>query len=204
MDTIIKTCSVEGCGGKYFCRTLCAKHYRSLFFYGGKNNEKYPKCQNTYTIEGDYVLMYLKRGKVCIFDKMDLQGVKKYVWNLTTGDHYVSCNKDRKTLLMHRLIMGFPKEIDHINGNGLDNRRKNLRIVTRMQNTWNMKKTHGSGRFIGVCFCKRRNKWIARAMIRAKHYYLGAFSSEIDAARVRDKWVKENKGEYGRLNFRHE
>lgn len=77
-------------------------------------------------------------------------------------------------------------EIDHINGNGLDNRIENLRLVSRVENGRNLKKksTNKSG-VTGVSWSKDRNKWVASIMVGGKTIYLGRFSSFDDAVSKR-------------------
>jgi len=104
----------------------------------------------------------------------------------------------------HRLVMGEPKgmQIDHINGNGLDNRKCNLRICTRAENRRNTKllRTNKSG-YIGVHFNKRQKRWIAQIQLNRKTKHLGSFTSAREAAIHRDSVARVMFGEYARLNF---
>lgn len=108
-----------------------------------------------------------------------------------------------KTIYMHHIILP-PKdgyEIDHKNGNGLDNRRKNLRFVTRSQNHANIGKTLGrSSKFKGVYKDKRINKWVSRIKVNQKNIYLGSFKNEKDAARVYNKYAVKFFGDFSKLN----
>jgi hypothetical protein len=99
---------------------------------------------------------------------------------------------------MHRLIMQAPKGmvVDHINGNGLDNRRCNLRLCTPAQNRRNRHKhAGGRSRFLGVSPCG--DKWNARVAGR----YLGLFDDEVEAAKARDRKARQLYGEHAWLNF---
>lgn len=105
---------------------------------------------------------------------------------------------------MHREIMDVPKHLvcDHINHNGLDNRKNNLRTCTRQQNTHNQKpRKKGTSKYKGVDWNKRQKKWRARIYYRGKCHYLGYFNNEIDAALTYDKKAKELFGEFACLNF---
>lgn len=91
---------------------------------------------------------------------------------------------------MHRVVAGEPPcglEIDHINGNGLDNRRANLRFVTHAQNLANQRPQQGrTSRFRGVCWLRRDQVWRAQIKSGGKTCYLGCFADEEDAARAYD------------------
>ena len=105
---------------------------------------------------------------------------------------------------MHRVIMDAPKgmHVDHINGNGLDNRRENLRLCTNSQNHMN-RKTHrdSSSKYKGVSWNKRNSKWQAYIGSGIKRKNLGYFASESDAAKAYDIKAKECFGEFARLNL---
>lgn len=198
----VKICSLGWCDDKVLARGLCKRHYSSFFKSGGRDESKYPKIHkgNIFTIKDDHVTFTMKKNKVCIFDLSDLDLVKKYTWHIGKG--YACTGTPDGRIDMHRLIMDFPKEVDHINGNRLDNRRKNLRRVTHQQNCWNVKKTRGTSKYLGVSWVKERRKWRAHIRIAPKNLFLGYYTNEEDAAMVRDRWVMEHRGEYGVLNFK--
>jgi len=108
-------------------------------------------------------------------------------------------------MTMHRQIMNCPMDmvIDHINHNGLDNRRANLRLATRQQNSWNIKKRPGkkSSQFKGVSFCKRDKRWEAYIIYGKKHIFIGRYDDEETAARAYDTKAKELFGEFAYPNF---
>lgn len=93
--------------------------------------------------------------------------------------------------------------VDHINHNGLDNRRRNLRIVTAKQNSWNMRSAKGRGtsNYKGVGWVKNKRKWRASISIDNKPKHLGYFEDEKKAAAAYDKAAKEHRGEFAVLNF---
>lgn len=95
---------------------------------------------------GDFIELKIigyKRNGSVLFDKEDLPIVKQYEWHINSNGYAVNRNTWRKnnhnTIRLHRLIMNYDGEhdIDHINGNKLDNRKANLRICTRAENLWN-------------------------------------------------------------------
>lgn len=132
----------------------------------------------------------LTQGKVALVDDEDYVELSKYRWCAAKSEktfyvsrHSPSVKGKRHTLLMHRVIMHPPEdmEIDHINGNGLDNQKVNLRIVTTRQNGQNrhQKKT---SKYPGVSWNKELMSWCANIQIKGRKRYLGAFNDEKKAA----------------------
>lgn len=127
-----------------------------------------------------------------IVDAADADWVNQSRWCLG-GKGYayraVSVGGAQQWHTMHRDLLGLAPgdglEADHINRNKLDNRRSNLRVVTRAENAQNMPKYRGSSsRFRGVHWAKKSNKWIAQARIDGRLRHLGCFDDEMEAARV--------------------
>ena len=146
-------------------------------------------------------------GRTALVDDADLELVSRYRWSyweqLRPGckvhGPYALASFRRGgrvvTIRMHNLVTG-RKYVDHANGDGLDNRRQNLRPATHGQNQANTGKRPGTtSRFIGVCW--RHGKWVAKI----KNRYLGRFTDEAEAARARDRAATEMYGEFARLNF---
>ncbi len=111
-----------------------------------------------------------------------------------------------RNILMHQEVMGFPGCIvDHINGDGLDNQRENLRLAPGSQdNPRNRRKVLGktTSKYIGVSWVKARGKW--RAMIRdasGKQTHIGYYFEEDQAARGYDAIAKVRDGTFAKLNF---
>lgn len=106
-----------------------------------------------------------------------------------------------KAVLLHRDLLGNPKGIvDHINGDGLDCRRSNLRLASASESAANVKlRSDNSTGFKGVS--PHRKKWSARIQWRGKRYELGDFSSCEEAVRAYDKAARELHGEFAVLNF---
>lgn len=142
-------------------------------------------------------------GQFALIDAEDADVVLPYPWSLSHG---YACRIRRPTdpqggshVYMHRVIAGTPvgMETDHINRDRLDNRRANLRIVTRVQNSANIGvRSHNSSGFIGVCYDKKRCMWMAYAK-----KYVGHFETPEEAALARDKAAFEMWGEFAQLNF---
>jgi len=107
---------------------------------------------------------------------------------------------------MHRFLLNvYDKKIlvDHINHNGLDNQRKNIRICTRSQNSMNQNpKAKSKSIYKGVSYKKERKKWTAQMVINGKSIYIGAFINEIDAAKAYDLYAVLLHKEFAKLNFK--
>lgn len=103
---------------------------------------------------------------------------------------------------MHRLILSAPKnlEVDHKNGNTLDNRRSNLRLCTRSQNAANIPTNRAKSGLRGVYFSKQKNKWKATITEGGREKHLGYFLDKESAARAYDKAAEESFGDFARLN----
>lgn len=154
----------------------------------------------------------LTQGKVAIVDNEDFERLNKYKWYANYMHKYwyvvrnIKKNKGKqKTEFMHRVIMNVPDylEIDHINHNGLDNRRCNLRVCTRSENNMNRRPRKGTSSYYkGVCWDKRSKKWIVRIQSNKKCIYLGCFNNEIVAAHFYDMKAKKLFGEFAYLNFK--
>ena len=104
---------------------------------------------------------------------------------------------------MHSVILGAPR-VDHINGDGLDNRRVNLRPVTHGQNIYNQRRrsTNTSG-YKGVSH-RSSGRWQAYIQAQGRRYHLGTFHDPADAARAYDTAATKLHGQYARLNFPEE
>ena len=150
----------------------------------------------------------LTRGLFAIVDAADYEELSQYKWYahqpLRGGTCYACRSSKGRVLWMHREIMKPPEGlvVDHIDGNGLNDRRCNLRICTQLQNSQNNQRACGKSRFRGVF--PRGEKWEAHVQHDGEPFYLGLFDDEIDAARARDRKAIELAGEFAYLNFPQE
>ncbi len=154
----------------------------------------------------------LTQGKYAIVDAADYKWLSQWKWCAVRSGNcwYAYRKRRRKTIRMHQVLMNPPDGmiVDHINGNGLDNRRVNLRICTRRENAWNhgrRKPENASSQFIGVFRDKRApGKCHVRVTRDGQATKLGPFDDEIEAARVRDRIARELHGDFAWLNFPEE
>ncbi len=151
----------------------------------------------------------LTRGRVAVVDASDYAWLSRHQWHLVSprGRCYAGRSRHGKRISMHREIMKPPKGyvVDHIDGDGLNNRRSNLRICTLCQNHQNQAKAPGcSSQYKGVHREKRSGKYTAQIRPGHKQIHLGMFDDEIEAARAYDRKAVELFGEYAWLNFPEE
>lgn len=210
----MKKCSV--CGSEYrVCNTpighLCNKHYQQYSRYG-KILKRTTKDPNEIIINGDgtaTVILYNKNREAVaktIVDECDLERVSAHKWRMDCYGYAVTRN-DKLGLCnyrLHRMLLGDPKgyEVDHIDGDKLNNRRSNLRIVTSQQNAMNrrMSRVSSSG-YVGVHASRSiSNPWEARIRKNGKIYHLGLFKTKEDAAKAREVAELRMFGEYSPLN----
>lgn len=136
---------------------------------------------------------------LAIADEDDFDLIRQYRWRLYNRGHHVGgrlAGSRGPTHYMHHIVLGQvptrPLEVDHIDGNGLNNKRSNLRIVTKSQNQQNKSRSHGSSRFRGVYWDRSRDKWHAQVCLNGKMINLGRYSSEEEAGAVSYKFREEN------------
>lgn len=148
-----------------------------------------------------------KSGKYALVDNEDHeQLVSGKKWQLQSSGNLYAV---RRCVRMHRLIMRLAKgeyEVDHINGNGLDNRKENLRIATSMQNSQNARLTRRNAcGFKGVYFARNKNytkPYRATIYVSYKKINLGAYRTAIEAAMAYDEAAIKYFGEFAFTNYR--
>lgn len=128
----------------------------------------------------------LTKNKVAVIDAEDYNLVKDMKWhtNEKDGIFYARGWDGERDIYMHRLLMGFPECTDHINGNGLDNRRSNLRACTQKENTRNrtrLNKNNTSG-YRHIYWRGDRNKW----EVQVRGDWVGRFKKLSEAIRARN------------------
>jgi hypothetical protein len=157
----------------------------------------------------------LTRGYAALVDDEDFDRVVAHKWHAlvnTRADGSVRVygqrsvrnpGGDRTAQMLHRFIMSAPDgvQVDHINGNPLDNRRANMRDCTNAENRRNMRpRTGGTSAYKGVCWHKGHAKWAAELMANRKKKFLGYFTSEQEASHAYDIAAQKYHGQFARLN----
>lgn len=162
----------------------------------------------------------LTQGQVALVDDEDYEWLSQWKWYVikktVKGKFYgfyaartvrfLKSNGKlvKRTIFMHREILETPDGFltDHIDHNGLNNQRVNLRIALPFQNQGNrLGNRLSKSQYKGVSWHKEKHKWQSKIKTKVKIKHLGYFESEIDAALAYDKAAKEVFGEFAYLNF---
>ena len=177
-------------------------------FVGSKfgTDGKFLKQYNNYDLSGEHGIGYLFNGEEFYFDLEDYDKIKNYCWYKDSGG-YIRTNAHKKdgtrtSVLMHQLIMGtdgISTMPDHIHGKQSrnDNRKSNLRIVTKSQNNINqpVRKDNTSGTK-GVNWNKDLNKWRVRIQVNHKRILIGDYDNLDDAKDARRAAEEKYHQEY--------
>ena len=149
----------------------------------------------------------LTQGKIALVDDEDYEKVNQYKWypHKAHKGFYASRCSSKKTILMHRFVLGAEDsvQVDHINGDKLDNRKTNLRLCNNSQNHANggVRSDNTSG-YVGITWDDKRHKWRAQITYLCKGYNLGRYATPEEAAKVYDEAAKKYFGEFARTNFK--
>jgi len=136
----------------------------------------------------------LSQNKFALVDDEDFDWLNQWRWWINDNGYAIRSVWKGKKIRMHRLINQTPEgaDTDHINRNKIDNRRGNLRTVTRSQNNMNTGLwKHNTSGVKGVTWDKFRYKWIAQIHIKGKHIHLGRYE-ELDSAKLARKQGEES------------
>lgn len=153
----------------------------------------------------------LTKDCFALIDESDFSIVGPFKWHVTSrqnrAQQYATRTIGRRDtevrIYMHNAILN-PSDgllVDHINGNGLDNRRCNLRLCTRSQNCANSRNRPSLSGYRGVTFSKSTNKWVAQINKDNRKYCLGYFEDKVRAAITYDEAAVRFFGPFAKLNF---
>lgn len=149
----------------------------------------------------------LTQGQFALIDDPDFEALSKFKWFACKRKHgfYAARYEGRKFIMMHQEILQVPKgiEVDHKNGDELDNQRDNLRAATKQQNarafrTLNKNK---SSKYRGVSWEQQTRKWKAQITISGKTTSIGRYDVQMKAALAYDQAALRHFGEFVHLNF---
>lgn len=148
----------------------------------------------------------LSQDKVALVDDDDYELVSSFKWSLMTTPHnsYAYRKEDQRTIYLHRYIMNVTEaeEVDHIDKNGLNDQRHNMRVATRTENARYrvVPQTENGSGYRGVRL--HGSRWQAKIQIApGVRISLGTFETPEEAARAYDAAAKEHHGEFAVLNF---
>jgi hypothetical protein len=148
----------------------------------------------------------LSKGKVAIVDDDMYDYLSQWKWFYHKNGYALrSYRKDGnyKKERMHRAVINAPAgyDVDHINGNKLDNRKSNLRTATRSQNNYNKSaQSNSTSGFKGVSWSKQKNKWRARIHVDKKEINLGFFEYKVDAVFAYNEAAMKHHQKFANLN----
>ncbi len=157
------------------------------------------------------MIIPLTQGKIAEVDDEDYKYIKGHKWcaHKNHGNWYAVTNVKVSEgkwvyMSMHKLLMNIQlgQQIDHIDQNGLNNNRSNLRIVSSQQNSFNRRShRNSSSKYKGVSWHKSRNKWQAYVCFNGRLKYLGIFNDEKRAAEAYNIAASHQFGSYSCLNI---
>ncbi len=155
-------------------------------------------------------LIPLTKGLFAKVDEEDFEYLSQFKWqvmrcstSLYASRHLRGAGVDTK-ILMHREILNPQKGlvVDHINYDGLDNRRSNMRICTKSGNNKNRRKAANcTSQYLGVYFHRHTKKWMAQSNWMRKHIYIGIYNTEEEAAMAYNEVALKQAGEFAILNI---
>lgn len=166
-----------------------------------ERSKKQFKKYNDYEVQEDYVIMYTQKGEMFLVDLDEFWKVKNICWCKNNGGYLSGANtENQEKELLHRYIMNCPAEleVDHINSKAkYDNRKSNLRVATRQQNSANkgISSRNKSG-VTGVSWSKSQQKWRARIHQNHKEIHLGYFENFEDAVHARKQAEEKIYGDF--------
>lgn len=151
----------------------------------------------------------LTKGKFTLVDDDDFEKISQYKWYVTKKrDNYYAyrdqmINKKKYHIPLHRFLLNVPEnmEVDHINRNGLDNRRENLRVCTQGQNNANrLKYKNNTSGYKGVFWHIKNKYWRTQIVINKKAIHIGVFQDKVDAAKAYNQAALKYFGDFANLN----
>lgn len=154
----------------------------------------------------------LTQNLFTIVDDCDYLVLSKYTWHTMKNPKHIYAGRKtpmvrgkRKIIYMHRQILclreGDSTKVDHRDGNGLNNRRHNLRCCTHGENMQNRKTQTHSSKYKGVSWNKKNRRWVSGIKFERESIHLGSYTNEKEAAKAYDKKAIELFGSFANTNL---
>lgn len=145
--------------------------------------------------------IFLTQGQIALVDDEDFERINQYKWCAQKGRYTYYAKRTSKGIRMHHVILNSDEEIDHIDGNGLNNQKYNLRKADGKNVVNRQKFKNSTSKYKGVFWNKKLDKWQTQIRVNKKAIYLGLFEDDIEAAKAYDKAAVAYFSEFAKLNF---
>lgn len=201
----MKTCSVNGCDSVHYGKGYCNKHYQQIRKHGrivdGEKRHNGKRKYHSYEIieNGLTIKAYTTKDEPFYLDIEDFPQLNKGMYSINKRGYLRAYVGPGITKYLHRRILKAPAgmDVDHIDGDPLNNRKSNLRICTHQHNLWNSKiRNDNTSGVKGVYWDKKRKYWYARIEVNGKGINLGKHKNKEDAIKIRKEKEKEYFKEY--------
>lgn len=144
----------------------------------------------------------LTQGLVALVDDEDYERLNQFTWYAHKGKNTFYARTSQKPMVyMHKMLLDAPI-VDHINGNGVDNTKNNLRAASQTNNNANGRKRRNatSSKFKGVSFDSTRQKWECKVNFQGRRVFFGRYDSELDAAKAYNEAALSIFGSFAKVN----
>lgn len=191
-----------------YCSSACGARARGLIA-GEKSRREAAERRAAVTQPRTYRLVPLTKGAFAKVDVEDFEVATSSNWACSESGYArrtIKADGLKRNERLHRIILErvlgrklLPVEqVDHVNGDRLDNRRANLRVATHNQNSYNVRRKNKHG-YMGVS--TNHARFCAKLSVETESVYVGTFDTPDEAAWMRDQWAVELHGEFASLNF---
>lgn len=192
---------------RWVCRCKCGKtkSIRATHLLNGKTKscgclkQAYltttKRKMNEYVVLDEYTKVFVSSSEYFLIDTDDIDKIKDLYWSFDSAGYAINVKTKKR---LHTFLTNCPEGmcVDHISGDIKDNRRRNLRICTSQQNSWNKHKSPNNKTGVIGVHRNAKGKYIAQIRVNKHMYHLGTFNSLEDAADARRKAEQKYFGEF--------